>query len=161
SEVLTREDAGKLAVFAQDFLASGNGALTIAAPAGPDAAKVVGAIGEQLVDDGVPRTRILVSQQEEPDADGKVGGGYIRSVAHTTPSGNWPVNAADTEDNLPMPNWGCSVQQNLAAQIADPRDLVQPRGTDASDSTRRMQVLNKYEQGQTTASQKTAAQSAA
>jgi pilus assembly protein CpaD len=161
SETLSREDADKLAAFAQDYLTSGNGSITIAAPSGPDTSKVIAAVGEQLADYGIPRTRILVSQRDQTDSDGRVEIGYIRYVAHTAPCGNWSVDAGDTADNLPMPNWGCAVQQNIAAQVADPRDLAQPRGTDTSDTTRRMQVLNKYEQGQTTASQKTAAQSAA
>ncbi len=161
TDSMSRDDADKLAAFAQDYLTSGNGSITIAAPSGPDAPKVIAAVGEQLADYGVPRTRILVSQQDQTVSDGRVEIGYIRYVAHTQPCGDWSANAADTADNLPMPNWGCATEQNIAAQVADPRDLVQPRGTGTSDATRRMQVLNKYEQGQVTSSQKTAAQSAA
>jgi pilus assembly protein CpaD len=53
-----------------------------------------------------------------------------------------------------MPNFGCAVQRNIAAELADPRDVDQPRGMTPADATKRMQVLNKYEQGQITAAQK-------
>jgi pilus assembly protein CpaD len=161
SESLSREDTDKLTAFVRDYLANGSGSITVAAPSGPDAPKVIETIGEQLADLGVQRSRILVSQRDQTDADGHVEVGYIRYVARTAPCGNWSVDAADTADNLPMPNWGCSVQQNIAAQVVDPRDLVEPRGMDSADATRRMQILNKYEQGTTTQAQKAASQSAA
>src|SRR5579863_4675649 len=161
SESISREDADKLSAFAADYLTRGNGSITIAAPSGPDAPKVIEAVGEMLAGLGIPKTHILVGQQDQTDSDGKVDLGYVRYEAHTAPCGDWSQNVADTADNLPMPNWGCATSQNIAAQVADPRDLIQPRGTAMSDATRRMQVLNKYEQGQVTSAQKTTAQSAA
>jgi pilus assembly protein CpaD len=59
-----------------------------------------------------------------------------------------------------MPDFGCSVQQNIAAMVSDPRDLVTPRGMDPSDPTRRQTVLSTYEKGQTTQAQQTQKQSA-
>ncbi|HWU26784.1 MAG TPA: CpaD family pilus assembly protein [Rhizomicrobium sp.] len=161
SETLSADDAQKLAAFAEDYLARGNGAITIAAPAGPDSSRIIASLGEELVNLGVPRAHILVGEQDQAKSDGLVEIGYIRYVAHTAPCGDWSENAADNQSNLPMPNWGCSVENNIAAQVADPRDLVGPRALGPADATRRMQVLNKYEQGQTTSAQKTAAQSAA
>ena len=161
AETLSPDDAQKLSAFVEDYLARGNGAITIAAPSGPDAPKVIGALGETLANMGVPRTHILVGEQDQVKSDGLVEIGYIRYVAHVAPCGDWSVNADDNQQNLPMPNWGCSVQNNIAAQVADPRDLIEPRGIGMSDAARRMQVLNKYEQGQVTSSQKTAAQSGA
>lgn len=161
SVTLSNDDAEKLAQFASDYLSRGNGAITIAAPAGADAPKVIAAIGEELVNYGVPRSHILVGEQDATDTDGHVEVGYIRYVAHTAPCGDWSKDAADNEDNEASPNFGCAVQQNIAAQVADPRDLVQSRGFSPSDASRRMQVINKYEQGQITSAQKTGAQSAA
>ncbi len=161
SETLSTDDAQKLSAFVEDYLARGNGAITIAAPSGPDSSKVITALGETLANMGVPRTHILVGEQDQVKSDGLVEIGYIRYVARTAPCGDWSVNAEDNQRNLPMPNFGCAVQNNLAAQVADPRDLIEPRGMGMSDATRRTQVLNKYEQGQVTSSQKTAAQSGA
>jgi pilus assembly protein CpaD len=59
-----------------------------------------------------------------------------------------------------MPDFGCSVQHNIAAMTADPRDLVAPRGMDAGDATRRETVVGTYEKAQSTASAKSSSQSA-
>jgi pilus assembly protein CpaD len=45
--------------------------------------------------------------------------------------------------------------------VADPRDLVAPRGQDAADAQRRMTVLDKYRKGESTPADTTAAQSGA
>jgi pilus assembly protein CpaD len=48
-------------------------------------------------------------------------------------------------------NFGCAVNANLAAQIADPRDIVAPRGMTPSDSGRRAVVFDNYRKGEATA----------
>jgi len=45
----------------------------------------------------------------------------------------------------------------ISRQVADPRDLIQPRDMDASNSARRTTVINNYEQGKTTSSDKRSA----
>jgi pilus assembly protein CpaD len=158
---LSPEDSTKLTDFVGDYLEHGNGAISISAPAGSGASQTITALGEQLAGMGVPRSRILVGVDEQAATDGRVEIGYVTYVAHTDPCGDWSVNAADTSENLPMPNFGCSVQQNIAAQIADPRDLVESRGLGPADATRRMSVLGKYEQAQSTSATKTKDQSGA
>jgi pilus assembly protein CpaD len=158
---LSPADSANLAAFVGDYLERGNGAISISAPAGPNASQTITALGEQLVGMGVPRSRILVGVDDQAGSDGRVEIGFVTYTAHTDPCGDWSVNAADTTENLPMPNFGCSVQQNIAAQVADPRDLTETRSLGPADATRRMSVLNKYEQAQTTAAEKTKDQSAA
>lgn len=158
---LSADDEAKLAEFVDDYLTRGNGAISISVPAGPQSSQTISALGEYLADLGVPRTHILVGTTDQTSPDGKVEIGYIAYSAHTEPCGDWSVNAADNSDNQTMPNFGCAVQQNIAAQVANPRDLVEPRGLGSADATQRMQVMNKYEQGQTTSSQKSQSQSGA
>jgi len=159
TQVLSNADAADLLAFVDDYLSRGNGAISVAVPQGPNSSQMITALGEHLVDLGVPRSRILVGAQDA--SDGRVEIGYVSFEAHTDPCGDWSVNAADTSDNLPMPNFGCAVQHNIAAQVADPRDLVQSRGLAGTNTVRRMQVLNKYEQAQSTSAQKTQDQSGA
>ena len=52
-----------------------------------------------------------------------------------------------TYDNEGYPEFGCAVTANIAAQIADPADLLAPRASDAPDAQRRQVVLDKYRQG--------------
>jgi pilus assembly protein CpaD len=56
--------------------------------------------------------------------------------------------------NEPYPEFGCAVTANLAAQVADPADLLHPRASDPPDALRRADVLNKYRQAQVTSTPK-------
>jgi pilus assembly protein CpaD len=159
TQVLSNSDTADLVAFVDDYLARGNGAISVTVPQGANSSQTITALGERLADLGVPRSRILVGARDA--SDGRVEIGYVSFEANTDPCGDWSTNAASTFENLPMPNFGCSVQQNIAAQVADPRDLVQSRGMAAGDAVRRMQVLHNYEQAQTTSAQKTQDQSAA
>jgi pilus assembly protein CpaD len=50
-------------------------------------------------------------------------------------------------------NYGCSTQRNLAAMVVNPSDLVQPRAESPTYTMRRTTVVEKYRQGNTTATQ--------
>ena len=48
----------------------------------------------------------------------------------------------------------CAQQRNLAAQIANPADLLGPRTVDPADAERRAVVFDKYRQGRPTGAEK-------
>lgn len=50
--------------------------------------------------------------------------------------------------------FGCATEQNLAAMVADPRDLVTPRTFDDPDAARRQTVIERWRRGEPTASQR-------
>ena len=153
---LMPDDAARFSVFVAEFLASGNGAISISAPPGSEGNAAIGYFGERLAQFGVPRDRILVGTRSDA-GDGKVELGFVAYKAHVegcTPGGDWSKDWGDTVDNAPTPNFGCAVQNNVAAQLADPRDLVQPRTMDASDATRRNTVTGHYEKGEITQADK-------
>jgi pilus assembly protein CpaD len=158
---LSGADAASVETFVENFLAHGTGSISVQAPAGPDAQHVVASLGEALANMGVPRSRILVGIKDPSDGDGHVEIGYIGYEARTDACGDWSENVGDTYENRAMPNFGCAVQQNIAAQVVDPRDLAQSRTPDPADANRRTQVLSKYEQGQPTGTPKTKEQSGA
>jgi pilus assembly protein CpaD len=65
----------------------------------------------------------------------------------------WPHDLGPTIDgehneNLEYWNFGCASQRNLAAQVDNPADLVQPRGEDPTYTQRRTMVLEKYRRGE-------------
>lgn len=64
--------------------------------------------------------------------------------------GDWSENLARNPANLPSPNMGCATQRNLAAMIADPNDLLQPRGEAPRPGERRDTVWGKYVKGEPT-----------
>ncbi|HEX3675327.1 MAG TPA: CpaD family pilus assembly protein [Rhizomicrobium sp.] len=140
---LSPADNGRVSAFVADFLEHGNGAISVSVPEGPGSSDTITWFGEHLAEMGVPRSRILVGQHD----GGGVELNYISYVAHTDECGDWSQNAGDTASNLPLPNFGCATQHNIAAQIADPRDLLAPRVMDPADAKRRAVVNGKYEQG--------------
>ncbi len=103
---------------------------------------------------GVPRSKILVGTHDEANGDARVELAFIGFAAHTDPCGNWSKELTETQTNDTAPNFGCSVQQNIAAMVADPRDLVEPQGMTAEDANRRDTVVGKYVKGQITQADK-------
>lgn len=146
---LAPEDAARLNEVVHDYLAQGSGSISISAPEGPDSSEAISYFGEKLVQMGIPRSRIMVGTHPVSDADRRVEIGFVGYVAHTEPCGDWSENVADSDDNLPTPNFGCATQHNLAAMVADPRDLDRSRRLDdMPDATRRATVLGHYERGE-------------
>jgi pilus assembly protein CpaD len=148
---LSPEDSAKLQRVAEDYLARGDGSLSISAPEGPDSSDAISFFGERLAAIGVPRGRILVGTHPVTDGDRRVEIGFVAYEAHTAPCGNWSDDVTDTSANLPRLDFGCSVQHNIAAMVANPRDLDESRRLDdAPDAARRAAVLGHYEKGEIT-----------
>jgi pilus assembly protein CpaD len=158
---LSPEEASRFSGFVEDYISRGNGAITISAMRGPGSSEAIDYFGRELVKMGVPRERILVGTHDEPSSDARVELGYIAYVPHTDACGDWSKNAEEDAANLPMPDFGCSNQHNIAAMVADPRDLAQTRPLEPADPTRRTGVIQNYEQGKPTAAVKTPDQSGA
>jgi len=158
---LMPQDEARFTDFVQDFLAAGNGSISISVPNGPASSAAIRYFGERLAAMGVARNRILVGTRDLESGDGAVELAYVTYSATTAPCGDWSDNVANTASNLPVSNFGCATQHNLAAMVADPRDLVEPRALGAADAARRSTVMQNYEKGMPTAAQKTAEQSGA
>ncbi len=45
------------------------------------------------------------------------------------------------------PNYGCAYQNNMAAMVANPVDLLRQRSEEPSDANRRSAVLERYRAG--------------
>jgi pilus assembly protein CpaD len=156
---LSPTQATALAQFAQDWADAQGGAITLRAPTGtPDAGAafrtVEGARGF-LIDQGIPADQLVVVGY---DAKGAPGGvlhiGYEAYRAVVPSCGKTWTNIARTMSNDVQPNFGCAVTANMAAQIANPADLVRPQHATPTDAARRAVVLDKYRKGQITASEK-------
>ncbi|HEX4302658.1 MAG TPA: CpaD family pilus assembly protein [Rhizomicrobium sp.] len=156
---LMPDDAQHFDAFVADFLAHGNGAISISAPAGRDASAAISYFGERLANAGIPRDRILVGTRDI--GDGRVELGYIGYQVATARCGDWSTNLGDTASNRVSPNLGCAVQQNIAAQVADPRDLVGSQPLAAGDAARRATVYDAYRQGKPTGAEHSTDQSGA
>jgi pilus assembly protein CpaD len=95
---------------------------------------------------GVPESRILISsyQAPTPEISAPVRVAYTAMKAQTGKCGRWPEDITNTVENKHYANFGCSYQNNLAAQIANPSDLLGPRKQTPIDAERRSIVIDDY-----------------
>ena len=138
---------------------AGNSKLVVSVPGGSNnetaIARTVNDLRGMIASSGFSESNIAI----EPYVESREGGApirlaYLRYVAQGPDCGLWPTNLAEERRNLEHPNFGCAQQHNLAAQIANPADLLGPRTMETSDPERRSVVLDKYRQGRSTISDK-------
>ena len=146
----------KLKAFAERYREFGSGEVTILTPAGDRySAEIVPQIRQRLYAHGL---RGYVAVGSYPVEDRTLAS-PVRLVfqglkAHVADRcGQWPTDLAsgssiETWKNQSYPNFGCATQSALAAQIDDPRDLVQARGSTPPDETMRLRAIEKVRQGQ-------------
>lgn len=63
--------------------------------------------------------------------------------------GQWNEDLGRTTENQNYNNFGCSTQNNLAKMIANPADLLGPRGESEIDAGRRDNVINDWRENGT------------
>jgi pilus assembly protein CpaD len=112
-------------------------------------------IRDRLVTLGAPgsRVRVVGFNPTGPDDD-TIRVGFLRYEAEKLKCGQRWENLAATRNNEPYDNFGCALAANLAAQVANPEDLIRPRDTTPVDNGRRETVLGLYRKGDVTSSKK-------
>jgi pilus assembly protein CpaD len=151
---LSAADQARLDAFVADYKGHGNGSIAVSAPAGTMSPAMINFFAQRINEMGVSKDRILVATHDAPDGDMRVEINYVSYQAHTDKCGDWSENLAFTADNETPKNFGCAVQQNIAAQIADPRDLLHPRDMQDASAVRRDTVIGNYELGKITSADK-------
>ena len=81
---------------------------------------------------GIKRNRIVMTsyQAASSETSAPVRVSYISMRAQTDKCGRWPSDLVETSENKHYADFGCSYQNNLAAQMANPADLLGPRKSD-------------------------------
>lgn len=158
---LTAQQRGELASFAARARASdaGNTKLVISAPSGGAnevaAMNAVHEIRQLMSDNGIAESSMVV---EVFPADGAKASPirvtYLTYVAEGPRCPNWTENLAVDRQNLPYTNMGCATQKNLAAMVANPADLLGPRGETPRSGERRDVTWDKYQKGDSTGASK-------
>ncbi len=138
---------------------TGNSHLIIEAPSGSRnevaAMQAVTEIRVLMQNAGFDPASVTVEAYQAPKSSTPpVRIAYTRYVAQAPQCGIWPDNLAKTKANLNYPNLGCATQANLAAMIANPADLVQPRTMTPASAERRNDIWDKYLTGKSTISEK-------
>ena len=136
--------------YVRDYQADGTGAITIQVPTASAneiaAAKTGQAVHYALVRAGVPHASIqVVPFHVGNHAEvAPVNISYLRVKAVAPRCGIWPETTPASYDNDQYHNFGCAAQQNLAAMVANPADLVRPQATAPAHGARRANVIKLY-----------------
>jgi len=141
---------------ANRFGTEGAAMLTVEAPSGDDPVSSDAAwrIKAALEAAGVPPYQVQVVTYIAPDPRAPVLVGFDTVRAAVPRCGASWTNLGRTGANAGYANFGCAVNANLAAQIADPRDIVSPREGQPGSAARRAVVLDKYRLGDQTAAER-------
>jgi len=153
-QALARGEDARVRAFVEQWKARGQGMLNAASPTStPNQAAATAALGQlkkMLATQGVGKGSVQYTSYRPAQGDNQapITLSFVTYVANAADcGGNWSENLAFTPRNLPWPEFGCSTQHNLAAIIADPRDLIEPRTSDPADAMRRGSVMEKYRAG--------------
>lgn len=154
---LSSVDRARVRAFADAYLASGHGPMTITTPSGSaadlsaqDAASDARA---ELDASGVDAARIQSASYRSGEEKREMILSYTRFVATPSACGDWSGDMMRDFRNLTAKNYGCATQNNLAAMVADPHDLVEPAALSPSDPNARRRMLDAYRRGEKTSTQ--------
>lgn len=161
---LTGPQRAQVAAFGSSWRRESTGVIVIDVPKGTRneraARYVVQEVQSLLRAGGVPARALRVRSYQPPQSDlGPIRISYAHIEATAGPCGEWPedIGASSTPsltgmppnmDNRPSWNHGCATQKNLAAMVANPEDLIQPRPETPPLAARRQTVMEKYRKGQ-------------
>jgi pilus assembly protein CpaD len=159
---LTPTQRAEVAGFAHVWKREATGGIIVDMPAGTPneiaAADTLREIRSIFNAVGVPPAAVSVRPYRPVDAVSlaTIKLNHSKMSAEVGPCGLWPHDLGPSFDrtyneNRPYWNHGCASQRNLAAMVAEPADLVQPRSETAIYTPRRTTVGEKYRQGQTPA----------
>jgi pilus assembly protein CpaD len=159
---LTPKQRAEVLAYAQTWREEGTGRFVIEHPVnarnGRAAAIALGEVRSILAASGIPAGAVKVQSYRAPAKNmlAVITINYPQLAAQAGPCGLWPDDlgvSADRKhfDNVQYWNFGCATQRNLAAMVANPADLVQPRAEDSIYSARRSTVLDKYRKGESPA----------
>lgn len=152
--------------FLRDYRSLGEGELVVMVPSGTAnegaAFNTIGEVRSLIKKARIPKTAVRYTpyRGEGKGQEPPIVLSYERYFAHASPCGNWPKNVAHEPYNKPYAEFGCATQNNLAAMVADPRDLIRARPMTPSSAARRSVVLEAYRQGDITASERSAEETA-
>ena len=140
--------------FVQDYRAHSTGTVEILSPRGSMNSQAASSLRQQIrrefVANGIRSNRIVESYY----AAGDIGDAapirlrFTATTAATNTCGQWPDDLADNAiDNQNYYNFGCATQHNLAAQVANPTDLIAPRAVSPIDTDQRSKIIDNYRNG--------------
>ena len=129
------------------------GPVTLSVPHSADAGRSLETARAFLMAQGVDPSEILLGAYEAPEAGAPMLASFPYRKAEVAQCGKHWDELTHTNDNRVQSNFGCAEVANMAAQIANPNDIVAPQAEQAPDTQRRLTVLGQYQQGKPTAAE--------
>jgi len=160
---LTAEQRADVMGLAQRWMHEATGAISADVPVDTPNARAAAdsyrEIHALLAAAGVPPRALVMRRYhpEDPHLMAAIRLSYPRMKAQAGPCGLWPDDIGPSIknpgylENRQYYNFGCAYQRNMAAMVANPSDLVQPRPETPPYTIRRSEGFDKYRKGQTTA----------
>lgn len=148
---MTAMEKRRIAGFIGLYRNEGQGRLMVSAPRGGgsgNAGDVVAYIRSLGIRMGMREEAIEVSTHASDGSKPTVKLSFLRYVAKGPECGEWPDNLAKNPKNETYWNYGCAYQHNMAAMIANPKDLVEPRTMTVRTGERRDDAWRKYGGGE-------------
>jgi pilus assembly protein CpaD len=143
-----RHSAAQLREFAGLYRKFGRGPITIMPPAWPGGPPPTEPVREALFRAGARERTIVAPYPAGPNLVAPVRLSFVGLKASVADQcGQWPrdlaIGSGAVEDwsNKPYWNFGCAYQTALAAQVADPRDLVAPQAETPPDTVIRTRAI--------------------
>lgn len=149
-EGLSPTQMGALNDLAARYAATGMGRVRVQAPSGDDpvASRQAWAVRSALEAAGVPGQNIEVLGYDAPDPRAPVLAGFETVRAVIPNCAAEPRNMGGRFSNASSIGLGCAINANIAAQIADPRDILGARAMTPTDPGRAAIVFDKYRKGE-------------
>lgn len=149
---LSAAQESALHALAMRHRAGGAGAIIIQAPGGNDPAADAQAWAARATLEavGVPGDLIQVSAYAAPDPRAPILAGFETLTAHLPNCAQEQGPREGRFSNASTTGLGCAVTANMAAQIANPRDIIQPRAMPPAETGRAATVFANYRQGDRT-----------
>lgn len=160
---LNATQRAEIVALGRTWMREGTGAIVIDVPSHTPNARAAGdslrEIKSLLSASGIPPRGIVVRSYQPTDSQvfAAIRVSYPRITATAGPCGLWPedigpsVKGKSYLENTNYWNFGCANQRNLAAMVANPSDLVQPRPEGPTYTARRTTVMERYRAGAPTA----------
>ncbi len=149
-------DRARIRAFARSYINNGYGSVSVTAPSGvgAGAATLAAEARQALNDNGIDYTQISAASYAASERVNRdIVLSYTHYVATASACGVWDGEDEARRRNLNSPNFGCFAQNNLAAMIGDPRDLVAPATFSDPDSQFRIRGVDAYREGDVTSSE--------
>jgi pilus assembly protein CpaD len=155
---LSPTQRAEVMAFAQNWKRDATGGVTIDRPVGGGNDRAASDTVKETLSinglAGIPRQGIGIRPYHpHPGKSPTLRLSYPLTVAQAGPCGLWPDDLGPSYErkhfeNLQYYNFGCATQRNLAAMVAEPADLVQPRAEGPAYTAKRTFAIDKWRKGE-------------